>query len=54
MSLKPNTYPEGMNVYATGISVKVSVHYPGRSVPNNGQKSAEGIVVKTKSVLMKA
>ncbi len=47
-----------MDVYAAGISVKVSAHYPGRSVylfwkaglpPSRGggmnrQKSAEGIV----------
>lgn len=29
---KPNTYPESMDVDAAGISVKVNVHYPGRSV----------------------
>jgi hypothetical protein len=28
---KPNTYPESMDVDAAGISVKVNVHYPGRS-----------------------
>ena len=33
-----------MEVDAAGISVKVSAHYPGRSVLNNGQKSAEGKV----------
>jgi hypothetical protein len=54
ISLKPETYPESVDVDVAGISGKVSAHYPGRSVLNNGQKSAEGIVVKTKSVLMKA
>jgi len=54
ISLKPETYPESVDVYVAGISGKVSAHYPGRSVLNSGQKSAEGIVVKTKSVLMKA
>ncbi len=33
-----------MDVDVAGISVKVRAHYPGRSVLNNGQKSAEGIV----------
>ena len=33
-----------MDVYATGISAKVSVHYPGRSALSNRQKSAEAIV----------
>jgi hypothetical protein len=31
ISSKSNTCTEGMGVYATGISVKVSAHYPGRS-----------------------
>jgi len=31
VSLKPSTCPEGAAVYAAGISVKVSAHYPGRS-----------------------
>lgn len=31
ISLKPNTYTERVHVDATGISVKVSAHYPGRS-----------------------
>lgn len=33
-----------MDVDVVGISVKVSAHYPGRSVLGNGQKSAEAIV----------
>jgi len=34
--LKPKIYPESMDVNATGISRKVSAHYPGRSacLPN--------------------
>ena len=31
-SQKSDTYPEGMIVYVAGISVKVSAHYPGRSL----------------------
>lgn len=31
LSLKPGTYTERVHVDATGISVKVSAHYPGRS-----------------------
>jgi len=31
-SQKSETYPEGMVVYVAGISVKVSAHYPGRSL----------------------
>jgi hypothetical protein len=31
ISLKPDTYPESMDVDVTDISVKVSAHYPGRS-----------------------
>ena len=31
ISLKSDTYTESMDVYAAGISVKVCVHYPGRS-----------------------
>jgi len=31
-SQKSDTYPEGINVYVAGISVKVSAHYPGRSL----------------------
>ena len=33
-----------MNVDVAGISGKVSAHYPGRSVLDSGQKSAEAIV----------
>ena len=32
LSSKSSTYTESMDVDAAGISVKVSVHYPGRSV----------------------
>ena len=32
LSSKPEPYPESMDVYAAGISVKVNAHYPGRSV----------------------
>ena len=31
-SQKSNTYPESMIVDVAGISVKVSAHYPGRSL----------------------
>jgi hypothetical protein len=31
LSSKSKTCPEGMDVYAAGISVKVGAHYPGRS-----------------------
>ncbi len=31
ISSKSSTYPEGMVVYAAGISGKVGAHYPGRS-----------------------
>jgi hypothetical protein len=31
-SQKSDTYPEGIIVYVAGISVKVSAHYPGRSL----------------------
>lgn len=31
-TLKPETCPEGVSVYAAGISVKVGAHYPGRSL----------------------
>ena len=31
LSSKSDTCTEGMDVYAAGISVKVSAHYPGRS-----------------------
>jgi hypothetical protein len=31
ISSKSDTYTESMGVYATGISVKVCAHYPGRS-----------------------
>jgi hypothetical protein len=41
---KPKFYPESTDVDVAGISGKVGAHYPGRSVLNNGQKSAEGIV----------
>jgi len=58
LSLKSDTYPEGINVDAAGISVEVCTHYPGRSEslfhnvelrPSRGerkdsQKSAESIV----------
>ena len=30
-SLKSETCPESVSVYAAGISVRVSAHYPGRS-----------------------
>jgi hypothetical protein len=32
ISSKSDSCTEGVGVYAAGISVKVSVHYPGRSV----------------------
>ena len=32
ISSKSKTCPEGMDVNAAGISVKVGAHYPGRSV----------------------
>ncbi len=32
ISSKSKTCPEGMDVDAAGISVKVGAHYPGRSV----------------------
>ena len=32
ISSKSDTYTESLNVDAAGISVKVSAHYPGRSV----------------------
>ena len=32
LSLKPDTCTESTDVDAAGISVKVDVHYPGRSV----------------------
>ena len=32
ISLKSDTYTEGMDVYAAGISVEAGAHYPGRSV----------------------
>ena len=51
ISLKPSTYPEGIDVYVAGISEKVSVHYPGRSVQNSGQKSAEAIVSQCKRMV---
>ena len=44
LSLKPETYPESVNVDVAGISGKVNAHYPGRPVRNNGQESAEAIV----------
>lgn len=59
ISSKSNTYTESLFVYAAGISVKVSVHYPGRSgfpplglFPSRGgekegRKSAEVIVTRT-------
>ncbi len=31
ISSKSHTCPEGMDVYAADISVKVGAHYPGRS-----------------------
>ncbi len=31
-SQKSDTYPESIIVYVAGISVKVSAHYPGRSL----------------------
>ena len=32
ISQKSNTYPESITVDVAGISVKVSAHYPGRSL----------------------
>lgn len=58
ISLKSETCPEGMCVYAAGISVKVGAHYPGRpqamprvllSLRSDGkwaEESAEAIVVR--------
>jgi len=56
-TLKSKTCTEGADVYAAGISVKVSAHYPGRSPylfgnelasqrceAKEGEKSAEIIV----------
>ena len=45
-SLKSKTDTECVGVYATGISVKVSVHYPGRSRSVSWEKSAEAVVAK--------
>jgi hypothetical protein len=59
VSTKSSTYTGSFFVYAAGISVKVGVHYPGRSgrLPDrlfpsrggemNSQKSAEAIVTST-------
>ena len=44
ISSKPETYTESMDVDVAGISGKVNAHYPGRSVLDSGQKSAEAIV----------
>ena len=41
---KPKFYPESVDVDATGISGKVSAHYPGRPRQKNGGESAEAIV----------
>jgi len=41
MSLKPYTCTESTDVYAAGISAKVSAHYPGRSVDLPRARSAE-------------
>jgi hypothetical protein len=30
LTLKSDTYTEGVDVYVAGISVKETVHYPGR------------------------
>lgn len=43
ISSKSNTCTECADVDVTDISVKVGVHYPGRSVGNR-QKSAKAIV----------
>ena len=40
MSLKPDTYTESIDVDEAGISVKVSVHYPGRSLNLSGRLSS--------------
>ena len=57
-SQKSDTYPEGIIVYVAGISVKVSAHYPGRSLilplvlsssrgdEMGSEKSAEVIVIR--------
>jgi hypothetical protein len=57
-SQKSNTYPESIIVYVAGISVKVSAHYPGRSLilplvllssrgdEIGSEKSAEVILVR--------
>ena len=37
---KSDTCTESMEVNTAGISVKVSVHYPGRSVASLGKKAA--------------
>jgi hypothetical protein len=41
ISSKSNNCPEGMAVYAAGISGKVSVHYPGRSVRPPSARNVE-------------
>jgi hypothetical protein len=40
ISSKSGTCPEGVSVYAAGISVKVGAHYPGRS---DGLPRATGV-----------
>ena len=53
MTVKPKTDTESSDVYVAGISVKVKVHYPGRSHLAHEsetvfffryEKSAEGIL----------
>ena len=54
ISSKPKSYPERADVNATGISGKVSAHYPGRSrlgperatptIRRGSEKSAEAII----------
>lgn len=65
ISSKSGTCTESMDVNAAGISVKVSVHYPGRSRRllaqllrlkggrKSGEKSAEAILVRQKLWRMK-
>jgi hypothetical protein len=48
LSLKPGTYTESINVGGADISVKVSVHYPGRSLNwEKGLKKLANTIVVT-------
>jgi len=38
LSLKSDTWPEGMCVYVADISVKVGAHYPGRPTYRKGTR----------------